>query len=70
MKFYTDAYCSPRFFYFRYFLMLNGVLWGYKYGSQYEEKYKLSLLTRNFPLFPKDLQRALMDGDARYARNW
>lgn len=32
-KFFTDAYCSPRFFYFRFFMMFLFTCIGYKYGK-------------------------------------
>ncbi|KRX01903.1 hypothetical protein PPERSA_05742 [Pseudocohnilembus persalinus] len=69
-KFYTDAFCSPRYFYFRYFMMALFTLGGYKYASTLQEKQQYSFWTKNYPVFPKEIQDAIRSNDARYIRKW
>ena len=47
-KFYTDAFCSPKYVYLRSLVLLGSVLVGYKWALEKDVKEKFSFLTRNF----------------------
>ncbi|KAL4509971.1 hypothetical protein ABPG72_010164 [Tetrahymena utriculariae] len=69
-KAYIDMFCNPRYFYFRAFTFSLFTLAGYCVGNGFRNRYEHSLYTRNYHLFPKDLQDALVNGDARYCIQW
>jgi len=46
------------------------VLLGYKYGVNHYGRADLIFTTKNFALFPKNVQDALMTGDSRFLREY
>lgn len=69
-KVYIDMFCNPKYSYFRGFLLAGFTIAGLSTAIATKNRYEYSLYTRNYKLFPVELQQALVNGDARYATQW
>jgi len=51
-------------------IKLITVIIGYRYGVNHRGRADYIFTAKNFPLFPKNIQDALMTGDSRFLREY